>query len=253
LAGDQARHSGKNCGQPDGAATTSRTDEVPLFPGKLFLTVSMTGTVKGTDDVWRSGLERRMTMVLHTTLVTSIHTGLEELDYRHLLAYANASRSNYAINKLQVVSTHGIFGGSLIVGFAKDETREGYLEFGFNWLDPVQGGAPVPRSVTFDVNLKKKSAPQITIKSDDSNRSWLTTDVLNFAIEVILSSFDDVHNRFAHRFTPRREVRTSRSHGLEVYRVIVNGTVLNEYLSRELANAKARKYVQAWNHETLIR
>jgi hypothetical protein len=49
------------------------------------------------------------------------------------------------------------------------------------------------------------------------------------------------------------EVRTSRSHGLEVYRVLVNGTIMNEYLSREMANAKARKYVQAWNHETLVR
>lgn len=49
------------------------------------------------------------------------------------------------------------------------------------------------------------------------------------------------------------EVRTSRSHGLEVYRVLVNGTVLNEYLSCELANAKARKYLQAWNQEILLR
>lgn len=49
------------------------------------------------------------------------------------------------------------------------------------------------------------------------------------------------------------EVRTSRSHGLEVYRVLVNGTMMNEYLSREMANAKARKYVQAWNRENLIR
>jgi hypothetical protein len=49
------------------------------------------------------------------------------------------------------------------------------------------------------------------------------------------------------------QVQASRSHGLDVYRVLVNGTVLNEYLSREMANAKARKYVQAWNHEVLVR
>jgi hypothetical protein len=49
------------------------------------------------------------------------------------------------------------------------------------------------------------------------------------------------------------EVRISRSHGLEVYRVLVNGTVLNEYLSCELANSKARKYRQAWNQDLLLR
>lgn len=49
------------------------------------------------------------------------------------------------------------------------------------------------------------------------------------------------------------EVKALRSHGLDVYRVLVNGSILNEYLSCELANAKARAYLQAWNKELLIR
>ncbi|HYX38931.1 MAG TPA: hypothetical protein VE954_37980 [Oligoflexus sp.] len=49
------------------------------------------------------------------------------------------------------------------------------------------------------------------------------------------------------------EVKTFRSHGLDVYRVMVNGTMLNEYLSPELANSKARAYLRAWSSQILIR
>lgn len=49
------------------------------------------------------------------------------------------------------------------------------------------------------------------------------------------------------------EVKTVKSHGLETYQVVVNGTVLNTYLSKEMADFKVRCYLQAWNVDKIGR
>jgi hypothetical protein len=43
------------------------------------------------------------------------------------------------------------------------------------------------------------------------------------------------------------EIRPEKNHGLEVYRLYVNGTLLNEFLSLRFAEQKAKLYVAKWD------
>jgi hypothetical protein len=43
------------------------------------------------------------------------------------------------------------------------------------------------------------------------------------------------------------EVRTCKEHGLEVYKVKVNGTVLHTYMSLSYAESKALSLLKAWD------
>jgi hypothetical protein len=47
------------------------------------------------------------------------------------------------------------------------------------------------------------------------------------------------------------EVRSVKSHGLETWQVLVNGTLLNTYMSEQMARTKLKHYIHAWNVEKL--
>lgn len=43
------------------------------------------------------------------------------------------------------------------------------------------------------------------------------------------------------------EVKMVRKQGLECWQVLVNGTLMNQYFSEEMANHKKKQYLKAWN------
>lgn len=45
------------------------------------------------------------------------------------------------------------------------------------------------------------------------------------------------------------ETKMIRKHGLDTYQVLVNGTLLNTFLSKEMAETKKRQVMHAWNIE----
>lgn len=47
------------------------------------------------------------------------------------------------------------------------------------------------------------------------------------------------------------EVRSVKTHGLEVWQVLINGTLLNTYMSEQLARTKMKRYIHAWNVEKI--
>lgn len=47
------------------------------------------------------------------------------------------------------------------------------------------------------------------------------------------------------------EVKATKSHGLEVWSVIVNGTLLNTHLSEQMARSKLKACIHAWNIEKI--
>ena len=49
------------------------------------------------------------------------------------------------------------------------------------------------------------------------------------------------------------EVKQVRTHGLESWQVLVNGTLLNTYLSEQMARTKLKQYIHAWNVEKIGR
>ena len=45
------------------------------------------------------------------------------------------------------------------------------------------------------------------------------------------------------------ETKQVKSHGLEVWQVLVNGTILNTYMSEQMARTKVKQCLIAWNVE----
>ena len=46
-------------------------------------------------------------------------------------------------------------------------------------------------------------------------------------------------------------IKTCKKHGFETYKIMVNGTELNEYCSLITAEQKVSKYLHAWNVENV--
>ena len=47
------------------------------------------------------------------------------------------------------------------------------------------------------------------------------------------------------------EVKATKSHGLEVWSVIVNGTLLSTHMSEQMARSKLKACLVAWNQEKI--
>ena len=47
------------------------------------------------------------------------------------------------------------------------------------------------------------------------------------------------------------ETRMVRTHGLETYQVLVNGTLLNTFMSKAAADTKKMQVMYAWNVEKI--
>ena len=47
------------------------------------------------------------------------------------------------------------------------------------------------------------------------------------------------------------EVRATKSHGLEVWSVLVNGTLLSTHMSEQGARSKLKACIHAWNIEKI--
>jgi hypothetical protein len=45
------------------------------------------------------------------------------------------------------------------------------------------------------------------------------------------------------------EIKHCKVHGLEVFKVLINGTLMNTYMSLQFAEQKKRAYIQSWNND----
>jgi len=45
------------------------------------------------------------------------------------------------------------------------------------------------------------------------------------------------------------EIKHCKEHGLEVFKVLINGSLMNTYMSLTFAEQKKRAYIQAWNND----
>ena len=43
------------------------------------------------------------------------------------------------------------------------------------------------------------------------------------------------------------QVKMIKQHGLECYQILINGTLMNQYFSKEMAEHKKKQYLRAWN------
>ena len=45
------------------------------------------------------------------------------------------------------------------------------------------------------------------------------------------------------------EIKQVRDHGLDTYQVLINGTLMNTYMSMPFAEQKKRAYIKSWNND----
>jgi len=48
------------------------------------------------------------------------------------------------------------------------------------------------------------------------------------------------------------EVKTVKSHGLEVWQVLVNGTLISTHMSEQMARTKLKACIKHWNTERKV-